>query len=367
MFGEIVVPRNCRAVVNGRTEDKTRFRVGRYVPLYFVDFTPVFRDVAAQARCKEGITHALVVTVRFAFPADNLARVLEDQGHSDRSRTLTVKVEDWFKSSPLLDAVKAAASRYIREASFGDLAKADKVFRDLAQAIQTACADAKLAVKLESSEITHKMPSDDELAEIGAAGFDEVAKHFREAREQIPKLKADVEIAKLNEEDRKKKVEADLAEMARKRDEDAKKRNSDILELAATLQFEYDMKRLEESKQIAAKESELADLKKTEEEAARQKRSLDTQIDLDSEKARAKIRSDEKAAIFSEAVKLLAGVAAIPAPDLSQVRTLVTAANPATGGPRDMVGDLMWAWLSRVLDLSGPEHDQKKVSTKASG
>jgi hypothetical protein len=120
------------------------------------------------------------------------------------------------------------------------------------------------------------------------------------------------------------------------RDEDAKRRNSDILELAAKLQFDYDMKRLEEKRQIAAKENELDDLKRTEEEAARQKRRLDTQIDLEAEKTRAKIGGDEKTEIFSEASKLLASVAAIPTPDLSQVRTLVSAANSTTESPRDM-------------------------------
>jgi hypothetical protein len=381
---DIEVPRNCKAVVSGRIEDRTRFSIGRHVPIYFVDFRPEFRDVPVKARCKEGIEHTLVATVRLAFPSENLARVTEDQGHSDRSGTLTLTVENWLKNKPVIKAVEAAAGRYIREAGFADLAEPDKVFRELGQAIQAACSDAKLVVQLVSSEITRKIPSEDELAEVEASGFTQVARHFREVREQIPKLQADLVIAKLdedkrikkaeadlviakkNEEDRIAQAEADLAEKARTRDEDAKKRNGQILELAARLQFEYDKKRIQEEKDKAILEKELDDFKKAAEEEAREKRKLEAQIDLEIEKARAKIRSEEKGAVLVEAAKLLASFASIQAPDLSQVRTFVTTGNSTAESPRDLASSLMSALLSSALDLSGPKDDQRSAVTGAS-
>jgi hypothetical protein len=359
MFGEVRVPRSCRAVVNGKLEDKTRFYVGKNVPLYFVDFTPAFRDVSVAARCKEGIEHHLVVTVRYALPAD-LGRILAEQGHSDRSRIQTVKIEELLNSKPLVDAVKAAAARYIREAAFGDLGKPDKVFADLEKAIHNACSDANIIAQLVSSEVTRKMPSDEELAQVGAAGYTDVAKYFRDAKEQIPKLKADVEIAKLNEDERKHEREAELAESARRRDEQAKRRNSEVLELAAQLQFKYDLARKEEKKTLVLKENELADLKKTEDETARERRKLDTQADLECEELRAKIRRDDKSVIIAEATKLLTSVAGLPRPDYSQVHTLV---NPRADGLHDIVHGLLGVLLNGVLDV--PSGDDKSTGASA--
>lgn len=43
-FGEILVPPNCKAVVSGRVEERTRFYLGRHEPIYFVNLTSQFVD-----------------------------------------------------------------------------------------------------------------------------------------------------------------------------------------------------------------------------------------------------------------------------------------------------------------------------------
>jgi hypothetical protein len=357
MFGELIVPRGCRAVVNGQLELRTRFHVGKYVPIYFVDASPVLTEIPVQARCKEGIEHTVLLTVRFSILLAGAVVGLEDLGYSDRSHTLTVRAEDLVKGRSVVATVKAATANYVHETGFLALADTASVTKDLKARVPTICSKAPLAVEIEHCDIQHIMPTEDLLAEIAAAGITTLADYFRDrikqkeiiaaeleearaaANSRIEKAKADVKISAIQENERIKMTQANFEDAEATRKKAAQERNSKILESGAGLDFAYKLKRLDEEKELTSKREELAQSKAKEEAATRLARQLDLELDIKCERERADIRKAERAALLGELSK-------VPRPDYGQVRTIV-------GSFADPVTSLLTGLLANLGDLGG--------------
>ena len=378
MFDEIKVPRNCRAVVNGQLVTQTRFRVGRRDSIYFVDTSPFVTTIPAQARSREGIEHAVVLTARFWLDTRSIAQMLEGQGYSDRTDTVRVSAGDRVQYQSVVAVVAAVASNYIHEKGFFDLGNAAQVTQELRGRIQTACASAYLSVELEHCDIKYTMPAEDLLAEIAATpGLNQLANYFRErlrqkellaaeleeARAEAQKrsevAKANVKITILDEQDRVKAHQAQLDELEAQRKEAAQKRNSKIQEAAAQLEHIYKMERLKEEMQLAGEHQKLAAAKAAEEAEIRNARKQDQELEIVGEEKRSSIRIAERAALANELGKLIDTCSSLPRPDFSQVHTLVTAGTGSSADPTSAIANRLVSLLANAVDLPTPDGTKK--------
>ena len=357
-FGEIFVPPNCKAVVSGRIEERTRFYLGRHEPIYFVNLASQFVDISAQARSTEGIIHSINMKVKLSIEPGSIAEVVKSQGYSNRHRLRTITVDDLRKQHSIDDTIKAIGAAYVHKTGFMDLIKADLVFKVLQDSIQKAGAKALLRAEDFTCEVTHIAPDPDLRAHIAAAGFIAVAEYFQKRDAEPEIARANVKIVAADQEDRVKEHQEGLAVKDTKRQEAMQDRNKNLKDRVANYDFEYKKKRLEDERKLATEQLLNAESKDKEEATVRERKRLDMQLDLEREEGQAKIRAQEKAALSTHLEALLAKAATMPAPDYSNVHTLVTDGNSS-------LNNVLLTLLTNALGVSAPEEIERRKSAGA--
>ena len=390
---KIKVPFGFEAIVNGRIESRKPLRVGTYDQVYFVNFAPLFETISVEVTCAEGLIHKVTVEVKLEISKTNDSFLFA--GDSTYSDILRISAKEIFKDQNLQNSIKACIQTFVRNTGFFKLKEQEEVRSSLSQKISNECVKYGLVGEVVSCDVVSVIPEPQLLAQVAArAGIKEkdtekgkvkeysdtnlgkiveylfeiikqaeLAKN--ESKKQNAIARADLKIVEQNEENRVAEDQAKLQKEEEKRQKDAQKRNSDIKENGANFEFLYKKKRLEEEKLLVDEEVKILKAKDDLEALKRGKKKLDTNLEIEREKELAKIRSEEKASIFTPLEGLVKKLGEIPAADYKGVQTLITSTGFGGMDSKEFATGLVLGLLSKAAEGIGisskiTESDKKK-------
>lgn len=390
--GPIQVLGGFEVAVNFELVSRRPLYVGTYDQIHFISFAPVLTNVSAEANCREGTPVKLTADIRLEIPKTNLAEVLKDSGYSTYQNIAKVSAQDVANRQNLPQSIKAAIQTFVRESPFFDLAKQQAVRTQLNQKIQSECARAKLTGEVISSDVVPVIPDPALLADLVARAKKDtslapIVEHFLEvlrqkelvqaeierakaegerarveAQQQMEKTRADLKIVQLEQEDRIATRQAELQAEELTRQQEAQERNAKIKETSAEYEFAYKTKRLEQDMELARKEVELAMVKEAEDTAARERKRLDMQMEVDRARLLTEIRTKERADGFSDVAKVVEKLKELPAADYHGVTTLVTGGTDS----RDQVVHFLLTALARFMEGTASQDEMQQGNRKAS-